>query len=300
MLTLAHAPSARRSTFDGLAAVTLRAGALEAVFVPCAGMAGVSLRHDGAELLDRREGVRAYARSGATMGIPFLHPWANRLEGWPYETDALPRDEHGIPIHGVLPQAWEVVACTADDERATVDAALGFSSPAFPFPHRVMQHIGLDAGALTVTTTLRPAGHAPVPIAFGFHPYLTLPGVARAAWVIDLPARRHLVADARSLPTGETAWMRAERAPLGSRAFDDGYDALGHMPRFAVSGGGREVAVTFLRGYPVAQVFAPAGQDVVCFEPMTAPVNALSTGRGLRRIAPGATFTAVFEIRVTG
>jgi galactose mutarotase-like enzyme len=56
--------------------------------------------------------------------------------------------------------------------------------------------------------------------------------------------------------------------------------------------------VTFGPGYPVAQVFAPPGRDLVCFEPMTAPVNALASGQGLRWVAPGAAFRAAFTIAV--
>jgi galactose mutarotase-like enzyme len=40
-----------------------------------------SLRHRGDELLGQRRGLAAYAATGSTMGIPFLHPWANRLDG---------------------------------------------------------------------------------------------------------------------------------------------------------------------------------------------------------------------------
>jgi aldose 1-epimerase len=34
--------------------------------------------------------------------------------------------------------------------------------------------------------------------------------------------------------------------------------------------------VRFEDGYPFAQVFAPAGQPFLCFEPMTATVSALT------------------------
>jgi aldose 1-epimerase len=44
--------------------------------------------------------------------------------------------------------------------------------------------------------------------------------------------------------------------------------------------------------------FSPSGAQFVCFEPMTAPTNALRTGDGLRRVKPGDTFTAVFRIDV--
>ena len=271
--------------------VPLSAGALEASFAPHAGMAGVSLRHDGEELLSTEQGLPAYLERGAVMGIPLLHPWANRLD-----VDLpgpLPRDEHGLPIHGVLPRPWEVI----DAGDAHLVAALDFDDPVFPFPHRLEQRVTLTGAALRVETALH-AGRGAVPVSFGFHPYLRLPGVPREEWIVSLPARRRLLADDRGIPTGPTVTERAEVLPLGARFFDDGYDELGALPRFGVSGGGRAISVRFLAGYPVAQVFAPRDHDVICFEPMTAPTNALVSGRGLRVAAPGSTFVAAFEIVV--
>ena len=77
-----------------------------------------------------------------------------------------------------------------------------------------------------------------------------------------------------------------ERAPFGERSFDDLF-AVGEGPvAFGLAGGGRELAVELRAGYPYAQVFAPTGEDFICFEPMTAPVNALRSGEGLRLAAP--------------
>jgi aldose 1-epimerase len=270
-------------------------------------MAGVSLRHEGEQLLALEDGLAAYLERGAVMGIPFLHPWANRLECWRYRAGGrvvelprdLPQDEQGLPIHGVLPRAWDLVAADAQGDRAILRATLRFpESPAFPFPHEVEQFVTLSASALTIATTLRATSGVPVPVAFGWHPYLRVPGAPRDDWVMTLPPRRHLLADARGLPTGEAVWERGWRRSLAGRAVDDGYDALGPAPQFAVAGGGRTLSVTFGRGYFVAQVFAPPGRDVVCFEPMTAPVNALASGRGLRWVAPGHEFRAAFTIAV--
>src|SRR4051794_32043419 len=64
-------------TIEGFRALTLgRPGALEAAFVPDAGMVGCSLRHRGEELLGLRSGLRGYADERKTMGIPLLYPWA--------------------------------------------------------------------------------------------------------------------------------------------------------------------------------------------------------------------------------
>jgi aldose 1-epimerase len=61
---------------------------------------------------------------------------------------------------------------------------------------------------------------------------------------------------------------------------------------------GSRLTVTFLAGYPFAQVFAPPASDFVCFEPMTAPTNALRSGVGLRLVEAGNAFAAAFSIAV--
>jgi len=43
-----------------------------------------SLLHDGDQLLDGGKGLEAYVEQGATMGIPLLYPWANRIDGFDY------------------------------------------------------------------------------------------------------------------------------------------------------------------------------------------------------------------------
>jgi Aldose 1-epimerase len=136
MHTIASAaPAAGHGTQEGFETVTLSAGPLEAAFAPGLGMAGVSLRHAGDELLDRQAGLRAYARTGAVMGVPLLYPWANRLAGHGYTLDGrhvgLPPgpplvhcEEHGLPIHGLLNASphWQI---TMHDVRR-VRARLGF------------------------------------------------------------------------------------------------------------------------------------------------------------------------------
>jgi hypothetical protein len=66
-----------------------------------------------------------------------------------------------------------------------------------------------------------------------------------------------------------------------------------------VAGAGRRVSVDLLVGYRYAQVFAPKDTDYMALEPMTAPMSALTSGRGLRVVAPGGQFRAAFRIRVS-
>ncbi len=309
------APAVTRGACEGLETVELAAGHLRAAFAPSAGMAGVSLRHAGDELLDRRDGLVAYAARGAVMGLPILHPWANRLAGFEYTVggrsvrlpDGPPLvrcEEHGLPIHGLLggSRHWSLRSATTDGDHARLRAELAFDErhpellAAFPFPHRLSLDVALDPAGLTVTTTISASGEVPVPVAFGFHPYLRLPGVDRSGWEVELPARRHLFTDARGIPTGHDEDEHATRLRLGRGGFDDGFEGIADEAEFAVSGGGRRIAVTFLHGYPVAQVFSPPDAPFICIEPMTAPTNALRSGHGLRRVRPGDAFQAAFRI----
>ena len=307
------------TTVDGFAARTLVSpqGTLEATFVTGAGMVGSSLRHEGAELLDPRGGVARWAAHGATMGLPLLHPWANRLEGFRYAaagravalsttSGVLHLDGNGLPIHGLLPgrSRWEVTRGEATPSAARLETRMVFSPDAalleaFPFPHEVHLDVTLRDDALVVATTLSATGDVAVPVSFGFHPYLRLPGVPREQWVVDLPVRQRLVLDERQLPTGAREAVRIDPAPLAGRAFDDAFIAPPDGAPFTVAGGGRRIAVEFVRGYAAAQVFSPPHAAFICFEPMTAPANALVRGGpDLRLMEPGARFTAEFAIRV--
>jgi hypothetical protein len=68
---------------DGVATATLAAGELDATFATRAGTVCCSLRHRGDELLGQRRALAGYAATGSIMGIPLLHPWANRLAAQP-------------------------------------------------------------------------------------------------------------------------------------------------------------------------------------------------------------------------
>jgi galactose mutarotase-like enzyme len=167
----------------------------------------------------------------------------------------------------------------------------------FPFPHLLVVRIQLLDRTLSINIAVAATADKAVPLCYGFHPYLRLPDVPRARWNIETPPLRHLTVDDRGLPTGETAAQPGAVEPLGDRVFDDGYDQVTNGAVFAVSGGGRRIEVHFERGFPAAQIFAPPAEDVVCFEPMAAPTDALRRG-GYRSARPGEPAVAQFSIRV--
>lgn len=124
-----------------------------------------------------------------------------------------------------------------------------------------------------------------VPLAYGFHPYLQLPGTPRSEWTVHTPALRHLLVDDRGLPTGVTEAHAAASEVLGDKTFDDGYDQVADGSVFGVRRR-QTVGSPLESGYPAAQIFAPPGEDIICFEPMAAPTDALVRG-GYESAHPG-------------
>ena len=149
-------------------------------------------------------GSRRTRASGSTFALPLLHPWANRVRAWDFElgeqqvtldpeSPITHRDAAtGTAIHGLLTASphWTVT----DADRNTLTAELDFGAvpeymAAFPFPH-IVRYTAHDRG-LDADGRLRRARHRRrrVPISFGFHPYLTLPGSDRRSWQVRDPGR---------------------------------------------------------------------------------------------------------------
>jgi galactose mutarotase-like enzyme len=291
------------------------ASGLEATFVPGAGMLCRSLRHRGAELLAQNSGVAAYAEDGKTMGVPLLYPWANRLAafdytvagrtvGVPHDRSRVAVDEHGLPIHGVIGGRLRWTPVQVGPGARSLQARLSWdgSQPelfeVFPFRHELLYEARLGDGRLEVDVSVHASGEDTVPVAYGFHPYLALPGAPREQWIVELPAMRRLALDADQIPVGPDQDLPDESFELAERQYDDGFDSLAEPARFAVSDGTTRISLEFLEGYPCAQVFAPPTGRFICFEPMTAPANAMRSGDGLRLLAPGERHRARFRVAV--
>jgi galactose mutarotase-like enzyme len=287
-------------------------GGTEAKFVPSANMVCASLRYRGAEFLHPGRGLRAYAERGKTMGIPLLYPWANRLAGFEYTvagkhvvlpkgTDAIPVDPAGRPIHGVLPSLmrWEVEELRPDACVARLHWDSAELLALFPFRHELTVEVRIDDGRVDLATTVRPTASDCVPVSFGYHPYLQSPNVPRERWLVTIAARERLILDERKIPTGERELFEHHRLELRDVSFDDAFGGLTEPAAFVAAADEATVRVEFLRGFPYAQIYAPAGSDFICFEPMTAATNAVNSGEGLRIVEPGEEHSAAFTISIT-
>jgi galactose mutarotase-like enzyme len=244
-----------------------------------------------------------------TGGVPLLYPYANRLreDPWP-EHPEVKRDDNGLPIHGFLLRfaAWDDVASTSDTATATLEWANHAELMAlFPHPHRLEVTFKVDDRSLRATTRVTANGGSDVPISFGWHPYLTLPGVGREGLALEVPPLCHVALDAQGIPVrSETGRLNEDAAaspsgPLAGRELDDLYQRDDDADLYALRGGGHCLQISMDQSWSFVQLYSPHGADFACIEPMTAPVAALSDDRDHPVAASGTTFEASFQASVS-
>ena len=262
------------------------------------------------------------------LGIPFLAPWANRLDeqafyanGTRYAFDmALGNVRGAHPIHGFLGAAnWEVVEAKADAGAAWVTSRLEFFRQPdwmaqFPFAHTMEMTHRLQDGALEIAIRIHNLAAVPMPVAVGFHPYFQIADAPRDAWTIALGVRTEWVLAPDKIPTGETRPI-AQRFPGPARALLKDHDldhVFGDLIRdgsgravMSVAGTSQKIDVVFGPNYRAAVVYAPKGRDFICFEPMAGITDALNLAqRGLytelQHIPPGGTWEERFWVRPSG
>jgi aldose 1-epimerase len=194
--------------------------------------------------------VEDFKAKPAMSGIPFLGPWANRLDeqafyanGVRYPFDMTLGNVRGaIPIHGFLtgnaqsPVSWEVVEVKSDSGAAWVTSRLEFSvnpmwMKQFPFAHTIEMTHRLQNGVLEVTTKITNHSIEPMPVAIGFHPYFQLTDTPRPAWTIAIGAKTHWLLAPNKVPTGETEPIEKQfpdpqSIPLKDFDLDDVYGDL--------------------------------------------------------------------------
>jgi aldose 1-epimerase len=292
-----------------------------ATFVPGAGMVCSSMLHDGEEMLGQRYGLAGYMEYGKTFGVPILAPWANRLGRMAYavvhegggvrridvhpNTPNLRFDAFGQPIHGLLrgSRDWKVLDVQATATEAWITARLTFDQrrpdfAAFPFEHAIDLKATLRGTSLTFSTEIHATGQDEVPIAFGWHPYLTIPGLDRQDWEVYLPFTRRCPLDATLLPTGTREDVEPIMGRLGDRPLDDLFADVANGTTAYIRGNGRKMSIRFDTGYDWAILYGPSHRNHICVEPMTAASDPFSGQDPMEVVPRGGTFRAAFTLRV--
>ncbi|HEY1984727.1 MAG TPA: aldose 1-epimerase [Terracidiphilus sp.] len=214
-------------------------------------------------------------------GIPFLGPWANRLDEQAFYANgkkytfnmSLGNVRGAIPIHGFLTAApdWEVVELKADKDSAWLTCRLDFYRhpdwmAQFPFAHTIEITHRLRNGVLEVHTRLTNLSTEPMPVAIGFHPYYRLTDSKRDDWKIKVGAKSHYLLQPNKIPTGETEPIAnrltdPENAALKDYDLDDVFGDLVRDQQgratLAAEGKHQRIEVEFGPNYQAAVIYSP-------------------------------------------
>jgi len=333
LAALAQDYTAERTTDHGIPVIRLAdpANGVEVAIVPSVGNTAYEMNVHGKNILYfPYADVSEFQKNPQLSGIPFLAPWANRLDqqafwanGKKYAFDMDLGNVRGAnPIHGLLSSSpyWKVISVAADKRSARTTSRLEFwrypeLMAQWPFAHEYEMTYSLKDGVLEVRVAITNLSNDSMPVAIGFHPYYHIPDVPRDAGTGHIPARRRVVADNRLIPTGEYRAMDIpDQFPLRGRTLDDGFidlqrDAEGRAV-FSIQSGDKKVETMFGPKYPVAVVWEPntqAGQPqpFICFEPMTGVTSAVNLAHegkypDLQMIPPGGRWSESFWIRASG
>ena len=278
-----------------------------------------------------------YTGGTGSIGIPFLAPWADRLDeqafyanGRRYAFDMDLGNVRGAnPIHGFLSSApdWTVVETRADGQSAWVTSRLEFfKHPSwmkqFPFAHTIEMTHRLRDGVLEVATRIDSLSAEPMPVAVGFHPFFQLTDSPRDEWTLSVAARTHWPVSAAKMPTGETQpigkfFADAAAVSLAPIELDDVFSDLirnaNGQAQMTLKGRAQRLDVVLGTNYRAVVIYAPKpapGQDAmsrnfICIEPVAAIINALNLAhkgvyKELQSIPPGGVWQESFWIRPSG
>ena len=281
--------------------------------IPSVGNITFSMKVKGQDvLLWPYASVEAFKARPALSGIPFLAPWANRLDeqafyanGKRYAFDMELGNVRGaIPIHGFTTtnDKWQVVEVKADGRSAWVTSKLEFWKvplwmKQWPFAHTIEMTHRLADGVLQVETKITNLSAEPMPVSVGFHPYFRLTDSTREEWMLSLPVKTHWILPSTKAPTGETEpaeklFPNPQSVALKDYNLDDVFsdlarDAQGRA-HFILKGKQQQLDVAFGPLWRGATVWSPnpngtgrgGGQasdpNFIAFEPMAGISNGLN------------------------
>jgi aldose 1-epimerase len=303
--------------------------------VPDIGNFVYQFKVDGKDVLIAPESLKAYIeRHWFGWGIPFLAPYANRIDHDYYyfqDKKYLLNDSLGnllrvppanLVLHGLLvfDPHWEVVKTGGSDATgAFIASHLEFYKypdlmAQFPFAHVYDVTYRLRDGKLECTTKVTNEGKSAMPVHFGYHPYFC-PNGPSEEWTLGIGALKHWVVNEALIPSGDTEPTdtflpgATTSLTLGRQFIDAGFadfkrdpEGLGHI---WTKGKTEKIEVVYGKEFQDAIVYAPLDHTLICIEPQTGPTNAFNLEheckfKGLDTLDPGRTFEATYWIVPTG
>lgn len=262
----------------------LEHGDWTAAVVPEVGMNLVSIRYKGEPILREPDCMATLKAGPVVYGNPLQIP-ANRTAHGRFSFDgeeySLPltepaRDNH---IHGLLhSSAFTVTSCT----QGSAEGEYTNRGEIFPFPFRAQVSISLGDDGCRESITVTNTGEKDMPLVFGVHTLFA----ERDSF--SVPLERIWEVNDCFIPTGVLRELNETERSYTTGAASEGvrvggfYSSAGHTARVGDS------YLTVSENFDSWVLWNAAGdQHFIAIEPQQGPVNALNSGIGIIRLAPG-------------
>ena len=250
-------------------------------------------------------------------GIPFMHPWANRLDRDKIFNRSftmndilnavLYRDGNNLPLHGLILKSdkWQIIDMSATDLKASCTAKLAFNEThlldLFPFKHNIFITLELESEKLFYKVEIENLSSNEMPICFGFHPYFNIKHSENN--ILIVPDAEVALVDEKLIPTNKYDEKEAlfsfkeNQIPIKNQNIDHAFLHQNQNENYQLKTDNYLVTFNLDENYTVLQIYHPNNEQkpYICIEPMTALANALNTGN-YNTIAPNSKFNAVFSI----
>ena len=201
--------------------------------------------------------------------------------------------DHPHSIHG---HGWQSAWTVAGRETTSATLDYHHAADAWPWAYSARQRITLDEYGLLIELSLTNLSDARMPAGLGLHPYFPRARAARLAanvtsvWRMDhevMPIERVALPPDLPLPPGVS---------LADVVLDNGFEGWDGRAEIAWPTSGIGLDVTASSDLTRLVIYAPAGQDFFCVEPVSHMTDAFSradkgdTDTGMRVLAPYETF----------
>lgn len=290
--------SIKHYTEDSIAIVELKSELIQAKVAVNIGCTMFSLKYNNYDVLYFKDTLASYAQHKKLAGIPFMHPWSNRLEAdkifnTPFPSssklnDFLHRDGNGLPLHGLILKSskWKIDNMHSDGDSAVLSTSLLFDDEAmlsiFPFKHSVFLDIILHENSITYQTKIQCLESTEMPIAFGFHPYFNV--LHSTKNYIRIPECKVAVVDNNMIPTQKylppNALFNFESGKLNieNKNIDHAFIHLHRNDNYGLHTENYSVEFCLDENYKVMQLYYPnhTEKPYICIEPMLEKANAFN------------------------
>lgn len=270
-----------------------------------------SLAIGGVSIVEQRPADDLYAAGDV------LFPWPNRLEDGQYTWEgvshqlAIDEPDRRNAVHGLV-RSRDFQVLQRDPDAVELGTLIE-QVPGYPFVVELTIRYALRRDGMDMQFRARNLGTSAAPVALGLHPYLRIGAFSTHDLVLDIDAEGVLRLDERLLPTEVRPVARTEVDPSGFNLAEAELNHCYELRRPSPDGyrhrlwapDGRRIEVWADACFPWVQVYTcptfpglDGTRTAVAVEPMTAPPNALRTGRDLIRLLPGADWDASCSIRL--